>query len=84
MGYPIKEYYLPNSVNPQISYAQRFAEFEACIAAGLDIYEWEHGEEYSIQFKADILVWYENNILIKANVESAIRQKQEAQSKRKR
>jgi hypothetical protein len=57
-------------VNPQISYSQGFAEWEACLGAGLDLWQWETGV-YPIQFKARVVAFWRLHNLVRNHTEDA-------------
>lgn len=58
MGVPILEYPLSKPPpNSGITTTLLFAEFEACIAAGLDIDRWMSGG-YDKMLKAYVVAWY--------------------------
>ena len=45
-------------------------EYQACVAAGLDLWAWEQGD-YPPWFKANVLVWYQRDQLVKQHREDA-------------
>jgi len=51
-----------------------YAEFEACVAAGLDLWAWENNV-YPKRFKVLVMAWHRVHILISAHVEQAARKK---------
>jgi len=48
-----------------------FAQLDACIAAGLDPYEWFYGFSYTRDFKALIIAWHDLSGHIALHVEDA-------------
>ncbi len=48
---------LRNAVDPGINYSMSFAEWEACAAAGLDLWRWEMGL-YPLAFKERVIAWH--------------------------
>ena len=67
---PIEEVVIGGAVNPGISYSQGFAEWEACIAAGLDIEKWESGE-YSVRLREKAIAWHKLHNLVEVNAQDA-------------
>lgn len=70
---PIKNLRLKESVDPNISYSEAYAEMDALIAAGASIDEldkWINGG-YSPRLLAWVRQWYISNALIKAHAEEA-------------
>jgi hypothetical protein len=61
-----------------------FSEWDACIAAGLDVYEWFHGFQYSKEFKAQTIAYYSLIGDVALHTEDARYRKQKRLSKRKR
>ncbi len=80
-NYPIDEYTLSNSFNPGIQYDQKYLEFSACVAAGLDLEKW-YKNKYDNNLIALTIAWYQGNNYIKNNVEDAREKKAEQQRKR--
>lgn len=74
LGIPIEEYPLKNEANTQIQYAMRFAEIDACIAAGLDLWKWDTGF-YPVQFKTEVMAWRRTNSIIQLHAKDAIDRK---------
>lgn len=69
-GYPIDSVAVKDPVDTGISYSMRFAEIDACIAAGLDWWMWEMNF-YPIQIKAEVVVWNKLSKLIYLHTEDA-------------
>ena len=69
-GFPIRKHYLPAGINAKLTYNKSFAEADACIAAGLDYYEWR-SDNYPQEFKSEVVAWHQMSLLIKAHVSSA-------------
>ena len=59
-----------------------FAEIEACVAAGLDLWLWETGT-YDKSFKVRVLAWHRVRQEVEAHVEQARADKAEQLSKRR-
>ena len=74
-GKPISSVVIRGAKSPGITHSQKFAEFEACVAAGLDVYIWQFGVLYTPEFKADVLVWYKNHCLVEIHKQDAARPK---------
>jgi hypothetical protein len=63
-GKPIEEVeFSGKSISADITHEQRYLEWEACIAARLDIERWENGG-YKKEFMAAAVVWYLDHILV--------------------
>lgn len=69
-GEPIETVAVREAVETGISYSQRFAEWEACIAAGLDIERWEAGG-YPIALKAAALAWHRGHVQVALHSQDA-------------
>jgi hypothetical protein len=67
-----------------IRHSMLFSEWDACIAAGLDVYEWFHGFKYSKEFKAEAIAHYSLTGDVSLHVEDARYRKQKRLSKRRR
>jgi len=50
-------------VNAGITHSDKFLEWEACIAARLDINKWENGE-YDRKIMAGAVAWYVDHLLV--------------------
>lgn len=83
-GYPIEEVRISprTSVNAGIGYSARFEEFQACIAAGLNIQIWKNGG-YDPQLKADVIAWHSMNGHIESHVADAKQKKADKEAKKK-
>ncbi len=57
-------------VRAGIQYGMKFAEWEACIAAGLDLHKWVDGL-YPKWFMADTVAWYELHNLVSVHQHDA-------------
>ena len=82
---PVEDYPVHPDVKVQtgIRYSQYYAEPDACIAAGCDLWRWRQGE-YPGWFKAEVMVWYAKRSDIALNVEDARYRKQKKLSKTRR
>jgi hypothetical protein len=69
-GIPIRDAYLKDAINPGISYSMQYTEWEACVAAGLDLYRWEH-RGYPKRFMAKVVAFHNLRNLVEAHVENA-------------
>jgi hypothetical protein len=69
-GIDIREYPLSSGINTGISYSMRFAEFDAAIAAGLDLERWVDNS-YPPYLKAMIVAWHNLKSLIDAHQNDA-------------
>lgn len=69
-GEPIRNVYLSGGVDPDISYAMPFVEWEAANAAGLSLWDWECGR-YSKDFKVRVIAWYNLHQLVQSHIEDA-------------
>jgi hypothetical protein len=63
-------------LNTGITYSMTFAQLDACIAAGLDVYEWFYGFSYTRDFKALVIAWHSLKGDIGLHVEDARHRKQ--------
>ena len=82
-GTPIRDAILRDSIDPGISYAMQFTEWEACVAARLDLHKWETNV-YPHTFKAKVVAFSNLRKLVEAHVEDAKAKALEKKSKRKR
>lgn len=81
-GIPIQDYIIRSSVNPGIKYSDSFAEIEACVAAGLDLWKWENCE-YSDSFKIRVVAWYQMHNVVSQHIEDARQEDYKRQSNKK-
>jgi hypothetical protein len=60
---------LRNKVNHGISYSLYFEEYEACVAAGLDLEKWDNdvSDTYDKKFKERVIAWYQLHEAIKSH-----------------
>lgn len=59
-GEPIRQcgYLEPSAlVDAGVAYSQAFEEWDAAHEAGISLWEWEHGEQHTAQFKARVIAW---------------------------
>lgn len=80
---PLHELKPKHGINPGISYAPEFAEYEACVAAGLDLWRWEQNE-YPIWMKAKVMAWHEGHKLVQLHTEDVATDIAIRRSKQKR
>lgn len=80
-GIPIRQYWLRPGINVGISYGRSFVEANACMAAGLDYWKWRN-DEYSSEFRAEVVAWYELNHLISSHTEAVKSKALEKQGKK--
>ena len=57
-GEPIEDVSVRDAVNPHISYAVHFSEWEAAIAAGATLDELQRLEQYPKEFRAKLIAWH--------------------------
>ena len=69
-GFPIDSVAVKDPVDTGISYSMRFAEIDACVAAGLDWWMWEMNF-YPNQIKAEVVMWNKLSKLIYLHTEDA-------------
>jgi hypothetical protein len=65
---------IKNPLKTNISYARTFEEFEACVAAGMDVERWEDMRPevtYSRELKAKVIAWYRLRGMIEAHTGDA-------------
>lgn len=58
-------------------------EYDACVAAGLDLKHWEDGT-YPAWFKANVLVWHETVLLRAVHRSDAIAEAEKLKARRKK
>jgi hypothetical protein len=73
-GEPINRVGVKDSIDPNISYSRSFGEWEAAVAAGLDLWEWENNE-YPRWFKARVIAWHRLHGLIELHTQDAVARK---------
>lgn len=78
----ISQYPLRRTVNAGIKYNLDFASLDACVAARLDAFRWEHGG-YPPRFMNRIIAWHKLRGLISTHIEDAKAIAAEKESKRK-
>lgn len=81
-GTPIQQAGLRHRLAHGISYANRFEEFEACIAAGLNINIWTSGG-YDRGLMAQVVGWHRLRNMIDAHVDDARSTHLERRAKRR-
>ena len=69
-GTPITQHPLRSRVNTGITAGQHFHEWEACHAAGLDLWRWESGG-YPVEFMAKVLAWHRLHNLVQSHTAEA-------------
>lgn len=62
------------TIDPGIEYAPSFAEWEAAVAAGLDLWQWETGQ-YPVWFRARVLAWHRLHGLVRLHTQDAVERK---------
>ena len=82
-GIPIHEVQLKDSVDAQITFSMGYAEWDACLAAGLNLWTWESGD-YPMWFKKRVMAFVGLYRLIEAHVEDARAAYMEKESKKAR
>lgn len=65
-----------------ITASGHFAQWEACIAAGLDPHLWDRGF-YSKRLMAKVLAWYEGHELVEQHKQSALAEDMKRKAKKK-
>lgn len=80
-GEPIEDHVISKKVNANITYNQSYAEWEACIAANLDIERWELGT-YPGWLKERAVAWHHLHNLVENNVQDAMNKAIERERKR--
>lgn len=70
-GTPLERYPLKGGVNTGIEDSAPFAEYEAAVAAGLDLWKWETGQ-YPVWFRANVLAWHYYHVLKPMHVADAV------------
>lgn len=80
-GQPIQDSSLRNRLQHGISQSARFEQWEACIAAGLDIARWDAGE-YDASLMARTVAWYRLHSAVSAHVQDAAVEHQKAQARK--
>jgi len=86
-GTPIEEAPVRHRLPSGITYSGAFEEYEACVAAGLDLQRWEEGS-YAPRFKARVIAWHRLHGLVEGHIEDAAatqaeKQRRHAERKRK-
>lgn len=81
-GNPIQNYPLRDKVHHGITFSLAFEEYEACVAAGLDLGKWESGE-YEQPFKAKVVAWYRLHHLVRSHTSEATDRHLARKAKRK-
>jgi hypothetical protein len=71
-GIPIEQYPIKGLVSPGIQYSGGYGEWEACRAAGLDLWQWENGG-YPIAFKCRVMAWHRLHSLVQLHTADAVR-----------
>ena len=71
------------AVQAGITYSLLFEEFEACVAAGLNLWDWVN-HRYPIPFKAQVIAWRRMHNLVELHTQDAINREMQRQAKRKR
>lgn len=69
-GEPISSLSIRNKLYHGITYSSRFEEWEACIAAGLDVEKWEDNE-YTNRLKGYVIAWHRVHNMIESHVQDA-------------
>lgn len=80
-GQPILKLEPRNKLNHGITTSAHYEEWEACIAAGLDIEKWEYGG-YSTRFKAHAIAWHRLHNAVDMMLSDAAIEKQKSDIKK--
>lgn len=72
-GQPIQQVGIRNRLSHGITYSGHFEEWEACVAARLDIERWETGlpKPYSRELKTGTVAWYRLRCLVDSHSKDA-------------
>jgi hypothetical protein len=85
-GIPIRQFRLTGAVDPNITFGQSFAIWEALIAAGAtigDLLRLEEGR-WPNWFIARVLAWHNGHRAVKTHTDDAVAKAQTEQQRRKR
>ncbi len=82
-GEPISQYLIKNPVDTGIQFTFAFEEFEACIAAGLDLDKWNNGL-YPTELKAQVIAWHRLHNMVDTHTKAAVADKSERLAARAR
>lgn len=58
-----------------------FAEFEACVAAGLDLYRWWN-HQYDKEFQEHVVAWHSLHNEIETHANDAVQRKMDREQRR--
>jgi hypothetical protein len=82
-GDPIEEVYIHRPVNTGITHSQYYAEWDACITAGLDIEKWLGGE-YPTWLKEHTISYVRNKGLIELHRQQEMDKAAEREARKNR
>lgn len=77
---PIREALVKGAINPNISHSLMYAEFDACVSCGLDLWKWWNNE-YPPDFKARVIAFNNLRGLVRLNTEDAVARASSRRSK---
>lgn len=81
-GEDIRSVGVKDTVDPGITYSFGFAEWQACVGVGLDLWAWESGE-YPRWFKIRVIGYYNMSNLVGLHTQSEISQKSSAKGSKR-
>ena len=73
-GIPIENARLSEGVDTKIAHTMSYAEYDACVSCGLDLWKWEN-RQYSRQFMAKVVAFHQLKGLVRSHSEDAARAK---------
>lgn len=82
-GEPIDQAPLKSGIKTGLSWSPGFSEWQAVVAAGLDLYRWEQIDGYPKSFKLRVMAFNELRHLVEAHTEAAKAEALEKDSKKK-
>ena len=70
-GIPLDQYPLKESVQTNIIETEPFTEYDSCVGAGLNVWEWEQGL-YPVWFKANVMEWYKFHNMKQSHIQDIV------------
>ena len=81
-GIPLQESSLKFGIKTGITETPAMTEYEAVVAAGLDLWKWEQ-QEYPTWFRANVLAWHTGHVLKEIHSQDVVSSVMESKRKKR-
>lgn len=73
-GRPIDTAPLKEAIDTGIAYSMEYAEYDACVSCGLDLWKWAN-RQYPKRFMAKVVAFHQERMAVRNHAEDAARKK---------